>query len=556
MQGRWVCLATISLNPLFAQSPVGSEVYRQMDAAYTAQRQGDLRGALARVEAALALDPGNAQARQLKLQLLLDSGRTAEGEVWLRTLLREHPTEGSLLLQQAMLAARLQRYSEAIAAAHGALADPSLRPEDRRLAQLTLADLLLADHQYSQAASLLTPYASDTSPDIQNRLGYALLGTGTPEPATRAFSKALETSATDAERRSAASGLRDAAHRANKPELEVRALQTLRSLSPTDPSLAQDLGYTLTRLGRDREAHAAFLAAQTQEGSATGWLDAAYAARRSGLNQEAVRDFGQALDALHKSPAPDPRQTFGIRREAENLSRTWGAVLGSSYQGGFLPGLSATQRVAQQGLEIYYQPEALTQNGRMVQVFVQGFETLWTAGQGPRGGRTLQTTWGVRAKPLATQNLVLTLQRLFPGGELATTDWLLRAGYSADTGQDLRPWSTRWTTGTVYTEGASYLGSGRYIQSLEARLGESWRGGESFPRLVVTPHLVLGGDYDSRTTQTTAIGVGAGLSLRQWFRESPHTAPASWADFSLQYRAKLTQAARAEGFFVRLTIWL
>lgn len=550
---RMPLLATVPCL-LAAQAPLEGEPYRLTDAAYALHGKGDLLGALQKVEAALRIVPGHPVPRRLKLQILVDARRFPEAEAWLEPMLAEQPDDGRLRLQQTLLFQATARPREALEAAGRALQDPALGSAERRLVRLTQADLHLGLAQHGEAAAALEPLRLEEGAAVQSRLGYARLGQGRVTEAVEAFQKGLAGAVTDPERLSAASGLRDAARRAERLDVEIQALQVLRSLAPGDRGLAQDLGYALARAGRDAEAYAAFQAALSPDAPARAWLDAAYAARRGGLNPEAARHFEQGLERL---PAgTDPRQVYGLRREHESLTRTWGVAAGTAYrQGGLLPGLTSQQKVLQQGLEIYYQPQSLLKDGRMVQVFLQGFETLWSADQGARGAETVQGSVGVRAKPFTAHNLVLTAQRLFKGGRLAQDDWLMRVGYSTEGGSDLQPWSDHWASWSVFAEAARFLDAGRDAHGLEARWGHTWRGGTVLPRLTVTPHLVLGADYDSLAEDRAAAGLGVGLSLRQWFRESPHRAPASWADLSVQYRFRLTQADRGEGLFVRVTLW-
>ena len=314
-------------------------------------------------------------------------------------------------------------------------------------------------------------------------------------------------------------------------------------------------------LSRQQDAAALeqFTAALGAQSPPSAWQDAAYAAKRLGRNTEAARLFACALDARGSlaSSQADAAQEFGLRREVETLRRTWGVLAGTAYrQGGLFPGVVSEQRILQQGLEAYWQPEALAQNGRSVQFYVQAFENLHNGHEGTAGGPTVQGGAGFRIKPLASQNLVFAVQKLFQGGRLAIDDWLFRAAYSREAGLDLRPWQEDWNYWSFYTEGDSFAKTGHYVHQLELRAGHAWRvpvaGGSS----MVSPHLVLAADYDNRLPMDcTAAGLGAGLSLRHWFREDRHQAPASWLDLTLQGRVRLNQASRGSGLFITLTAW-
>ena len=73
-------------------------------------------------------------------------------------------------------------------------------------------------------------------------------------------------------------------------------------------------------------------------------------------------------------------------------------------------------------------------------------------------------------------------------------------------------------------------------------------------RVSFTPHLVVSGDYESLAAQPSSLGYGPGISMRGWFREDAHHAPASWLDLTVQYRFEVTQTNRAHGLGVRATL--
>lgn len=66
---------------------------------------------------------------------------------------------------------------------------------------------------------------------------------------------------------------------------------------------------------------------------------------------------------------------------------------------------------------------------------------------------------------------------------------------------------------------------------------------------------LVGTDHDNKAVNQMALGVGPGLNFRYWFRESKYAAPASWLDFTVQFRAPLTHADRAKGLVVRAILW-
>jgi hypothetical protein len=68
---------------------------------------------------------------------------------------------------------------------------------------------------------------------------------------------------------------------------------------------------------------------------------------------------------------------------------------------------------------------------------------------------------------------------------------------------------------------------------------------------VLFPHGFIGAEYTSDDpVAKTSAGIGPGVSLRRWFREDVYTAPRSYWDLTVQYRARLTGDDRMRGLYV------
>ena len=554
--GLPLLLALLSLPAQAQLRPVPPEAQLAGEDAYRLQRGGDPHGALLAIERALQQAPGHPEWRRLKLDLLADTGALAEAEALSGQLAAESPGDARLVLQRVYLLQRLGRPEEAVLCGSGLL-EPGIAPDLQRSARLALADLRQAMGQPGPALAVLAPAAEDPDPEIQSRRGFILLRQGFAAEAGQAFSLALQGDLDPARRRSLLQGHLEAGRMAGNQAGVVRDLEELQRLDPENGTLGLELAYAQLGVGHDPEAFAAFQAALGPEAPPAAWLDGAYTARRLGRNRQAAAWFTKGLEVRRQLPEyqGDAEPEFGLRREVEALDRSWGISLGSFYrQGGLLPGVFSSQKALQQGLDVFWQPGALARDGRNVQFFAEGFENLWSSARGATGGPTVQWALGARAKPFRQQNLVVGAERLFRGGELALSDWMLKAGYSLDRGVDLRPWDRRWPFLSVFTEGASLARSGRYLQSLEAKLGESYRF-DLAPATAWTPHLVLAGDHDSRDPSQTATGIGAGLQMRTWFRGTDVKAPASWFEVSIQARARLTDSGREDGLFLRANLW-
>jgi tetratricopeptide (TPR) repeat protein len=299
--------------------------------------------------------------------------------------------------------------------------------------------------------------------------------------------------------------------------------------------------------------------------SAHMYADAGYAAMRRGQNKLAVELLSKAVDEWHSAPAGqkpfDETALFGARRSIDTLERRWGVTLSLGHTS--TPGAAPTAiapaggdlRVVQAGAELSYTPERGYRDGRLFQLYANTFQGISANDEGyPTGGDSRVAGFGVRYKPLREHDLVLALERRFAIGDRAgDDDWLLRVGFSASRQTDWHPTATSWTTWQLYTEVAYFTKAERLIQPFDARVGRSWK----LPRwdgAVVTPFLGIAGEYDSEQEPRMAAGIGPGVALRYWFRESRHRAYSSHVDFSVQYRYRITDAQRGGGLFGLLAI--
>lgn len=315
-----------------------------------------------------------------------------------------------------------------------------------------------------------------------------------------------------------------------------------------------DLAYVLLRVGADAEALDLFDGACATSMTATQHLDAAYAARRLVRNDDAVRHFEQALSKGRgeNPPAFDAAIDFGIKRAVDGLERNFGLTAGAFYRGDRSPAGGGS--VGQGIVEAYWQPPVIgNREGRILQLYGRASLNALTPGSAVQTDST-QGAVGVRYKPLADLNLMLAGERLFPIGDSASSDWMLRAGYSAGFNTDLQPGSRTYPTGQIYGEVAYLVAQDRVLGTLEARTGFDRQLLPHSSRLLGSVFVSGTYSYDSaeRTTSATAAGVGAGL--RYWFRETAYRAPASFIQFDIIYRFKIGPTDRAAGLVLQSSI--
>ena len=553
----WSLLLTLpaSVAPAQAPPPLAGEAHRLATLAYRCQAEGDLAGALAWVDAALAQAPGHAQLLRLQVDLLLALGRPDAAEGPLRQLQAQRPEDPELSLLQVGVLQRRGRLAEAAEVAARLLERPGLRSDLQRRARLALSDLEQAQGRPAVALEALAPLDRDPVLEVQSRRAFLLLASGHPEAACQAFEAALQLEPAPGHRSVLLRGLGDAARAALRPDLELRAMEDLRAQDPGDRRAALELAYAYLARHRDADALPQFAAALDERSRPEAWLDAGYTAKRLGQATLAAGLLARGLALRRAAGLVDPAKDHRLLREVEALERRWTFQATTAFrQGTLLPGATAQEHVLQQGLEAAWQPRRWTWDGRSVQFYAQAFENLRAGDEVATGGASLQAVLGIRAKPFSSQNLVLSAQRLFGGGRAALADWMFRAAWSLSEGLDLQSWQAHWPSWSVYGEGATFARTGHAVFQVEGRAGHAWRPEALGGATVVTPHAVVAVEYDNQMLPRPAGGLGVGTSLRHWFGAGPRAAPTAWVELTLQARARVSAAPRGGGLFASLSL--
>ena len=255
-------------------------------------------------------------------------------------------------------------------------------------------------------------------------------------------------------------------------------------------------------------------------------------------------------------PLERERQLYGWRREVAQLEST---VTGSAYYV-HAPDVSSPSDSANPvgdqfpasgaGAELAYRPPKIGfRDGRTLQLFGRVF---WTAEDGPAPeGDTVQAGLGVRYKPFASQNLVLSGERLVAIGSDARNDWLLRAGYSFGSSADLEPGRDRANYTSLYADAAVIPTSelplfltGELIQGISFN---------ALPQTAVIPHLLAAGNLvDDEGGNSSGLYVGLGLRLKAWPLETKYQAGRVALTMDVQYRQQVVGNRDDSGVVVRL----
>lgn len=438
-----------------------------------------------------------------------------------------------------------------------ALGVGDMPPDQARTVRLALSDVLAKLGRPADSAALLAPLAGEQSYDVQARRAFALDASGQRAAAVEAFAAAEPLGRDPDARLLMAKGRIYALVSLDRKVDALAAISVLAQAGALPGKDAVELAYIAVMAHDDALAERLFEHAYRQHQlSGAAALDAGFTARRARHEAQALAYFRTGLATLPPPPTPADAQTrFQIEREVAELSRRWGAYASIFYDNtsSIAAALPQSGRGnVQAGFEAYYRPLGYNA-GRPIELFVRGFETLSSRRGDPIGADTLQGWAGARVKPFAGQNLVLEASRMFKVGRVARDDWMLRAGYSASTGLDIRQDRSSWPMGQIYADAAQLLDAKETFLSLEGRAGQSFRVGAR-GRTIIAPFIGLTVAYDSAQATPTAVGIGPGLWLRPWFRAENHGAPASYVDLVVQYRTRIGGDRRAEGFQATVSV--
>lgn len=538
---------------------VSAPGYADATEAYQALSRRDYARAEAAARRAVATAPDNTSYRLLLLNVLTARGKYAEAEQVANYLLARNPRDATLLVQRGSLRLSAKDYSGAIHDFRAALGSGRLPVSQYRTVRLSLADAALGAKQPQIALDALKPMQNERSYDVQARLGYAYLALGEKQAALDAFSEAALYARTASERRSMLTARIGVLVQLGRKEEAKQIFLEAYNRGELRGMKAVDLAVLAGQVGEDEIAYQYFTEANAKwQLRGTTLIDAAYNARHTYHNEEAIAYFKRAIDEHDEGKLPmEPQYLFGLRREVAELSRTWGAYASISYGAAgvapssiLAPPPVSTAHTIGLGGELYWRPPGIGyRDGSIFELFVRGFATAWSDNGGATGFDTIQGSVGARWKPFKTENLILETSWLFPVGQYARTDWLLRAAYSKGEGTDLRVDVENWRTWQIYADYNYFAMSGQTVSTFEARYGQSFRMDYFSDHLVLWPFLAIGGAYDNKVATPFALGAGPGITARYWFREDKYTAPMSYLDLTVQYRFKLAGDDRAEGIF-------
>ena len=294
-------------------------------------------------------------------------------------------------------------------------------------------------------------------------------------------------------------------------------------------------GYRLLAAGDHAGAIEAFeKAIELNPGHTALKLQLAYSALQLHRNDQAARWFSAVVRDR------EPASSFALRRQIEELENRWsvdGYLIYRDQKDDFGPLTGPNLVQSQAGVELAWQPPGIGyRNGRKLAIYGR---LLWALEEESLSfsDRSYQGGIGLRYKPLARHNLVLSAERLLEVGSFARNDWMLRAGYSLDRGTDWRP-EKRWWSWSLYADAALIRPDDPDLYlTFQAQGGHAFR---LTDRLIIRPGGIFQVNWQKdRYREAHLIEGGPALKLRYYFNETRYEAWRSHLELSLDYRFRL-----------------
>lgn len=325
-------------------------------------------------------------------------------------------------------------------------------------------------------------------------------------------------------------------------------------LAPENPDFHASLGYAYLTAGDDGRAAGHFesaLAADQQR--LPLYEELGYAYRRLGQDEAAARafrqriDLGQATEANAVSGMPQgggsvsngtDEHNYAWRREVQQLEdrlRVNAGLFVRRMQGGSTSVLDAPVGLAgfqsQAGVDVAYRLDNVS-DGRYMEVYGRSIWAFEDDTLSPQGSQT-QGGVGLRVKPFAPVNFLLSGERLVALGNKARDDWMLRASASFDRGTAYAPDEQYQHYRSVYLDGAMVV-----EDSAEFLVGE-WREGLSIrlgQGLTLVPYGVAAASYTNDAETERRYELGLGVALRGWLGGSTYRTHSSNFELGLEFR--------------------
>jgi len=261
----------------------------------------------------------------------------------------------------------------------------------------------------------------------------------------------------------------------------------------------------------------------------------AYAYKFLGQNSKAIKHYKAAID--HHEGIPP----IAIKREIEQLENRFDIISYAIYRGASssIRPLGADLTQSQAGLGVSYQPENIGfRNGKTLQFYSRLLSSMTQNSLKPNP-HSYQAGVGLRLKPFADHNLVLSAERMIKVGNFARNDWMIRAGYSQDYKSGYRSEKAPWWSYSLYLDAALIKPADPDI-FLTSQVTAGYNISVS-DTIILQPRLTgLYSWQKDRFRQASLFEAGPGLNLRYYFNDTKYEAFRSHIDVTVEYRVKLS----------------
>ena len=197
--------------------------------------------ALTHLQAAFKLNPDDIGTGMAVAQILLSTGRTADAEKALATLLERAPDQRTLNYTYAQVLTKLGRGDESRQYLERAVqVDPTFGP-----AILQLIDIYQKENEWQKAADLMQPLINDDpmNLDLQRQQAFYYLRAGLPEKARKSFKSLLEADPKDTRSQFY---LAEALNDLEQYEEAEKIYRSLLAKTPADPDVLASYGLSQT----------------------------------------------------------------------------------------------------------------------------------------------------------------------------------------------------------------------------------------------------------------------------------------------------------------------
>lgn len=326
-------------------------------------------------------------------------------------------------------------------------------------------------------------------------------------------------------------------------------LRTAYEKEPDNTEYALALGYAYAANERYPEAAVLFeRVVERHPDFAKVYEDLGYLHMKAGDNQQAVKRFKQALDRHPSASEAASGESELWRKDAERingeiakLTNVINGVAYWSYRSGnarntvLVPGGQTSGGLTGEvGIEASFRPPVIGfRDDRIFEIFGRVFGNQKNDSVSYNDTST-QAAIGVRYKPLQSENLWLSAERLLKIGDYALDDWLFRLLYSRGNGFSpvFGTFSQDYTL--LYGEVDYYVRNDTTAAHLEARKGAAFTFRGAY---MLIPHLVADASWQTPfSAGSIYLEGGPGVLLRYFFNGTRYKNYRNIIDLSATYK--------------------